>query len=221
LSETGKHTRQSFSFLGSEKFLCHLRQLCHALETLTTGFFGVQTSSTRQALSARREIDWDRIVSIEYVGKKQVYDIEVEGTHNFIANGIVAHNTYLNGNLGIGTTAPQAKLDVNGSIYSRRYALTYTGTINVDWNNGNVQSVVLAGDATLTFANGQDGGKYILMVKQDGSGSRHITWPGTVRWGNGTGPVLTTTHDKTDYVGFLYNGVDTKYDGVATMYNMN
>jgi hypothetical protein len=40
------------------------------------------------------DIMWDRIVSIEYCGYEHVYDIEVEGTHNFIGNGIFAHNTY-------------------------------------------------------------------------------------------------------------------------------
>jgi len=61
------------------------------------------------------QVLWDRIVSIEFVGYKQVYDIEVEGSHNFIANGILAHNTYISGNVGIGTTSPGAKLEVNAS----------------------------------------------------------------------------------------------------------
>ena len=34
-----------------------------------------------------------KIVSIKYVGKKQVYDLTVSNTHNFIANGLVVHNT--------------------------------------------------------------------------------------------------------------------------------
>jgi thymidylate synthase (FAD) len=35
-----------------------------------------------------------RIKSIEYVGEKETYDLEVEGPHhNFIANGIVTHNS--------------------------------------------------------------------------------------------------------------------------------
>jgi len=36
---------------------------------------------------------WDKIVSIEPLPAERVYDIEVEGTHNFIGNGIFAHNT--------------------------------------------------------------------------------------------------------------------------------
>lgn len=41
------------------------------------------------------EMIWDEIVSIKPVGREQVYDIEVEGTHNFVGNGIFAHNTYV------------------------------------------------------------------------------------------------------------------------------
>ncbi|MFH0763665.1 MAG: hypothetical protein V1927_01520 [Candidatus Omnitrophota bacterium] len=41
------------------------------------------------------DILWDKIVSIEPLGPRHVYDIEVEGTHNFIGNGIFAHNTII------------------------------------------------------------------------------------------------------------------------------
>ncbi len=34
-----------------------------------------------------------RIKSVKYIGKKEVYDIIVEGSHNFIAEGFVVHNT--------------------------------------------------------------------------------------------------------------------------------
>ena len=39
-------------------------------------------------------IYWDKVVSIEYVGEKQTYDLEVPGTHNFIANDILVHNSH-------------------------------------------------------------------------------------------------------------------------------
>ena len=38
---------------------------------------------------------WAEIESIEYIGREQVYDLQVKGAHNFIANGIIAHNTYI------------------------------------------------------------------------------------------------------------------------------
>ncbi|MBL7156071.1 MAG: hypothetical protein ISS87_00510, partial [Candidatus Pacebacteria bacterium] len=63
---------------------------------------------------ATSEILFEKIVSIEYVGYEQVYDIEVENTHNFIANEIFAHNTYFSDNVGIGTTNPAYTLEVIG-----------------------------------------------------------------------------------------------------------
>lgn len=43
------------------------------------------------------KVAFEPIVKIEPLGRLQVYDIEVEGTHNFVAQGIVAHNTYSHG----------------------------------------------------------------------------------------------------------------------------
>jgi DNA polymerase III subunit alpha len=40
------------------------------------------------------DIYWDEIVSIEYVGEKQTYDLEVPGDHNFVANDIIVHNSH-------------------------------------------------------------------------------------------------------------------------------
>jgi hypothetical protein len=117
------------------------------------------------------------------------------------------------GKVGIGTTNPQHKLDINGAMYERRYA----ASTSIDWNNSNVQSLTLSsGINALTFSNGQDGGKYILILKQPAGGAAGtVSWPASARWAGGTAPTLTTTNGKTDYIGFIYNGVDAKYDGVA------
>ena len=42
---------------------------------------------------AESDVYWDEIVSIEYLGKQQVYDLTVPETHNFVANDICVHNT--------------------------------------------------------------------------------------------------------------------------------
>jgi replicative DNA helicase len=42
---------------------------------------------------ARSDVYWDRIVSIEPLGPQPVYDATVKGTHNFIANGLISHNS--------------------------------------------------------------------------------------------------------------------------------
>ena len=44
---------------------------------------------------AESDIYWDEIVSIEPVGRKQVYDLTIPRTHNFVANDICVHKTSL------------------------------------------------------------------------------------------------------------------------------
>ncbi|HMF57007.1 MAG TPA: replicative DNA helicase [Pyrinomonadaceae bacterium] len=44
---------------------------------------------------ATSEIYWDEIVSIEHTGNKQVYDLTIPATHNFVANDLCVHNTSL------------------------------------------------------------------------------------------------------------------------------
>lgn len=51
--------------------------------------------SDRLRAVAASDLYWDRIVSIEYLGRKQVYDLTIPETHNFIANDICVHNTAL------------------------------------------------------------------------------------------------------------------------------
>jgi replicative DNA helicase len=42
---------------------------------------------------ATSDILWDPIVSIEPLGEKQVYDLTIPVTHNFVANDVCVHNT--------------------------------------------------------------------------------------------------------------------------------
>ncbi|MBD0267964.1 MAG: replicative DNA helicase, partial [Cyanobacteria bacterium Co-bin8] len=49
-----------------------------------------QTELQRLATS---DVYWDEIISIEAVGSKQVYDLTIPETHNFVANDICVHNT--------------------------------------------------------------------------------------------------------------------------------
>jgi replicative DNA helicase len=54
---------------------------------------------------ANSEVYWDQIVTIEAMGLKQVYDLTIPHTHNFVANDICVHNTAF----GLGIAANIAK----------------------------------------------------------------------------------------------------------------
>jgi replicative DNA helicase len=42
---------------------------------------------------ADSDLLWDEVVRVEPDGVDQVYDLTIDGTHNFVANGIVVHNS--------------------------------------------------------------------------------------------------------------------------------
>ncbi len=52
-----------------------------------------QKQKSSLAVLNKKQIYWDEIIAIESVGKKQVYDLTIPKTHNFVANDICVHNT--------------------------------------------------------------------------------------------------------------------------------
>jgi hypothetical protein len=213
----------------SSKFTCQAITGSGAAGLLTSNnvWSGVNTySSSVTVANAGGILTTGPIVASSATLGSAGYAVQI--TSNAILPGATFYSggpQVFSGNVGIGTTSPQHTLDVNGAMYSRRYGATNGGSSSsIDWSKGNVQSLTLSsGGNTLSFSNGQDGGKYILILKQPASGAAGtVTWPsgaGGVRWASATAATLTTTNGKVDYLGFIYNGGDSKYDGVASMLN--
>jgi replicative DNA helicase len=53
----------------------------------------VAVDSEELALLADSDVYWDRVVSIEPDGVEEVYDLTVEGLHNFVAEDVIVHNS--------------------------------------------------------------------------------------------------------------------------------
>jgi len=86
-----------------------------------------QTSnSDPRSLTSKSDILWDEIVSIKPVGKEQVFDIEVEGTHNFVGNDIFAHNTYILKAGDLTADAPPEVLTANNTGVDLAKLATHT-----------------------------------------------------------------------------------------------
>jgi replicative DNA helicase len=56
---------------------------------------GIALESSELVKLATGDVYWDQIVSIDYAGEKQVYDLTIPETHNFVSNDICVHNTAL------------------------------------------------------------------------------------------------------------------------------
>jgi hypothetical protein len=92
-----------------------------------------------------------------------------------------------------------------------------TGTaITVNLANGTVQDLTLTGNATITMPTAVAGKSFIIMLRQDATGSRSVTWS-TVVWPSATAPTITGTASKMDMYSFFSNG--TVWYGVTVSQN--
>lgn len=131
-------------------------------------------------------------------------------------NGITATGTTVSdGKVGIRQSIPAANLDVNGSFLTKtgnfvsEYSIGNSGTSKtIDWSNGNRQYITMTGNCTFTFTAPSNVTTIALRLVQDGTGSRTVTWPATVKWPSGTTPTLTTTASAVDLINCYYNGTN-------------
>lgn len=96
-----------------------------------------------------------------------------------------------------------------GSILSSGATATLTDDVTIAWDVGiaNIATITLGGNRTLDApTNLQNGGTYILIVKQDGAGSRTLAYNAVFKWGDATAPTLTTTASAVDILTFVSDG---------------
>lgn len=76
-----------------------------------------------------------------------------------------------------------------------------TGTVAIDFDvRGNYIKGTLTGNVTFTVSNMRPGTTYVLMLAQDGTGGRTITFPSDIRWANGVTPTFGTTASRVTVV---------------------
>lgn len=85
----------------------------------------------------------------------------------------------------------------------------------IDWNNGQKQKVTLTATCTFTFTPLAAGvANLLLKLVQDGTGSRDVVWPASVKWRNGVAPNLSNAAGAVDIVSLYFDG--TNYYGTST-----
>lgn len=122
--------------------------------------------------------------------------------------------------------SPHNPVDVASIGQGRRASQVHGAagaTETIDLSNGSVHHITLDANTTLTFAlptdAETDGWGFDLLVKQDGTGSRTVTWPASVIWTAGTAPTITATASKTSWVRFLTPDGGTNWFGETVALN--
>jgi replicative DNA helicase len=87
----GLTERQFQAAVGTHYWGSTLYKACPSRERLLRCAEALDSDVLREAASS--DIYWDRIVAIEPLGPQPVYDATVKGTHNFVADGVIAHNS--------------------------------------------------------------------------------------------------------------------------------
>mgnify|MGYP003136000876 FL=1 len=85
--------------------------------------------------------------------------------------------------------------------------LTDQATVTWDASTQDVCKLTLGGNRTLAAPTNNTTGQFIsILVIQDGTGSRTLTWNAVFEFAADTAPTLTTTANKGDVFVFRYNG---------------
>ena len=94
----------------------------------------------------------------------------------------------------------------------------------IDITSGNVITATLAvATTTFTFSNPSASGSccsFTLILNQ-GSGSRAVTWPGSVQWASSTAPTLSSGAADVDVFAFITVDAGTKWFGFTAGIDMD
>jgi hypothetical protein len=195
-----------------------------AWNSLTYSFTGQSSSVADQIIAATAKTtlaDADQFgitdSAASYVLKKITWaNIKVVLNTLYAA---IAHNqnasTIEAGTFATGNFTFPANLAVNGQVSSPVNAKGNSGaaTVTFNWNDANIQTVTLTGNSTFAFSNPVSGASYQIVITQDATGNRTITWP-TIHWEGKAVPALTGTANSVDIVTLTYDGA--KYLGVMS-----
>jgi hypothetical protein len=104
---------------------------------------------------------------------------------------------------------------LNNAITVESSANNSSTNFAIDLANGTLQVITLTGNwvPNTGWPAAAAGQFFRLIVKQDGTGSRTITWPSSVKWPSNTAPTITATASKADIFDFSSDG--TNWFGVT------
>ena len=145
-------------------------------------------------------------------------------TFNKTTNNVTIANTLsIGGSLTVAGLTSTANVNVGNNVVSNPQFRAYkeflstnasvSGATTIDLSQSNVFRHVLVGNTTYTFSNPPSSGvvySFTLVVQQDASGARVVTWPAAAKYPGALPPPQTTTANGIDIWNFI------TYDGGST-----
>lgn len=100
-------------------------------------------------------------------------------------------------------------ITVQGQAHSETNTLTDQASIPTDVNQGNVHTVTLQGNRTLSNpTNLKDGGTYVWIIKQDAVGGRTLAYGSSFKFEGGITPILSTASNAVDILSTVSDGAN-------------
>ncbi len=130
---------------------------------------------------------------------------------NHVTNNVATADAAMSFTVGVGTPI---SLTATGSALTNPTVTNYVETLytantstalTISLANGTVQLLTLTGNATLTMPTAVAGKSFIIILAQDATGGRSVTWT-TVSWPSATAPTITSTLSKKDIYSFFSDG---------------
>lgn len=103
------------------------------------------------------------------------------------------------------TTGLQTALDAKAPLTEAINTVAATGSTETlpDVTTATIHDLTLDANCTLTFPTAAAGKSFTLLLTQDATGSRTVTWPASVKWASATAPTLSTGAGKKDLLAFV------------------
>ena len=181
-------------------------------ETFSAALDGATSSATNPAHTFQGDTD----TGIGRAGADNLSLIAggVEGHRITEAAGAITHNL-------TGDAEFDDNVKLNGALFGKNNDIgNSSASQDISLNDGNFQEITLAvATTTITFTDEVASGNtssITLVVKQDATGGRLITWDGAVKWAYGNAPLLSSGANDIDIFSFFTTDGGTTWYGVIS-----
>jgi hypothetical protein len=144
------------------------------------------------------------------VGTNQIANMAV--TTDKLADAAVTQQKIADGAVGASKLQPGIPINMQDAVLTRPELRDYaetspapgisSGSLSLDLETGNVFEVILTENVTsLILAHAPAAGRAgscSIILRQDATGGRTLTWPSSVKWAGGSPPAITSAADAID-----------------------